>query len=401
MNKLYLHKISAILLAGLLVLTFSCDKHGSSLFDPNYESSRPTPVISEILPVGGYLAGVDSIIIKGENFAIGLDSMTINFSGVPGTIKSSTPTQMVVRPGQIVGDSIKVLLSVRGSEFFSNDYYYSLKEAIFAIPGYDEHHNSTGLTVNAAGDVIFSLQNENGANQGIKVWRSNDDLVEDYLPSKVNWRAMKVGPDGLLYAVQGNFAVYREDAGVIDIKPYAIGVPSEAYRNLDFGTDNYLWVVGKNDNILRVNISNGSITRFPFSAELRAVRYYDGILYVGGNVGGSEQIWKFDVVNNQLQNEVLLLNIDKAEYPDLQILEITLDVEGTLYIGANTGSGIYTWSNTNGLKELYAGLIKPTAFSFAWIDSYLVASVTNQNGSTRHPLKINVLKQGAPYLGIE
>src|SRR5690554_3193697 len=120
MNKISLHKITTIVLAGLLVVTASCDKHASSLFDPDYESSQPTPVISEILPAGGYLAGVDSLIIKGENFVSGLDSMTINFGGVPGTIKSSTTTQMVVRPGFKVGNNIDVLISVRGSESFSN-----------------------------------------------------------------------------------------------------------------------------------------------------------------------------------------------------------------------------------------------------------------------------------------
>ncbi|MEX2364380.1 MAG: IPT/TIG domain-containing protein, partial [Balneolaceae bacterium] len=238
----------------------SC-REGNSIYNPEYEPSKADPVITSITPEDGYLSGIDSIIVHGENFSDDVDEMTISFDGQTGTILSATPTKLGVRPAQIIGDEIEVRVSSRGAINFSNTVTYKLEGAINSIPGYNQTHNSTGITRNADGDIIFSLQNESGANQGIKVWRVNND-VEDYLPSSSNWVAMKIGPDGLLYAVRGIYAVYRENNGGIDNSPYAIGDPSESYRNLDFGVGNYLWVVGDNEDIIRADISDGSIERF-------------------------------------------------------------------------------------------------------------------------------------------
>lgn len=391
--------IKNFLLLVLVITAFTSCKEGDSLYDPDIEFN-PDPVINSITPEEGYLAGVDSIIIHGENFSTEEDGNLVFFDGQAGIVLSATETELGVRPAQVIGDNIEVKVSSLGALNFSNTVTYKLDKVIYPIPGYNQIHHTTGLTKNAAGDIIFSLQDDKGVNQGVKVWRTTD-VVEDYLPSKSNWVAMKVGPDGLLYAVRNIYAVYRENAGDIDNSPYAIGNTTEIYRNLDFGSDNYLWVVGNNKNIIRVDISDASIERFPFTADLRAVRYFDGKLYVGGVVGGNEQIWSFDVVNNQLQNKTLVVEIDKAQNPNLLIQEITFSEDGAMYIGANTGSGIYTWTEEDGLKAMYEGLVKPTGFSFTWVESFLVASITAQDQTTRHPLKIDTRKEGAPYLGVE
>jgi hypothetical protein len=107
------------------------------------------------------------------------------------------------------------------------------------------------------------------------------------------------------------------------------------------------------------------------------------------------------VSNGQASNPQKFLNISDVTSVDLNFFSLTFDASGTLFIGANTGTGIYTWNEDNGFNEFYPGLIEPTGYSFAWTENFLVASATNREEDTRYALKIDVRREGAPYYGIE
>ena len=392
------------------LVAVSC-KDSDSVFDPDFEFA-PDPVITSIEPVEGYLAGIDSITIIGENFGSSVDEVTVDFDGTPGIVLSASPTRLGIRPAPVVGENVGVKVSARNAVNFSNVVSYKLDEAIFPIFGYTQAENSSAITVNKDGDIVFGLLNASGISQGIKRWRS-DDTVEDYLPSQNNWLSLKFGPDDSIYGVFNNFGVYRELNGSIDTNPFAVGNGDERFRSIDFGKNDFLWVVGDNENIARVNVSDGSITRFPFTANLRAVRYYDDKLYVAGvftaDTVQTQEIWSIDVSSSdELTNPVQLYSSgNEMSEEDIQFLDITFDIDGQMYLGTNTGSGVYTWSQEKGLNEFYPGLISATGFSLSWLDSFLVASIRNLDEDTRkpkgtrHPTKIDIRKQGAPYLGIE
>lgn len=400
--KLKIYK--SLFLSALLITSITACKEGNSIYDPEDISDEATPVINSITPEAGYLAGIDSITVIGKNFSNDPIELNIDFAGQPGTILNASETELTVRPAQVIGDSVPVRVSAHGALDFSNTYYYPLDQATFQAPGYNETRNTTGIASNAEGDIFFNLQNDEGANRGIWVWRT-DDTIENITSSSFNWQNLKIGPNGLVYAVNGNFAVYRVDGGSIDTNPYIIGNEEENYRSIDFGKNNdYLWVVGDNENIIRANIDNLSIERFPFSANLKAVRYYDGQLFVGGTVANdtTDQVWKFDVVDDDLQNPQHLFTLDdELELEETtRLFDITFDMDGKMYISANMGTGIYTWTAEDGLEEMYQGLIQPTGYSLTWVDNFLVGSIKNQGQSTRYPLKIDIRKQGAPYYGI-
>lgn len=398
-----------------LILIVSC-KDSDSLFDPDFEFA-PDPVITSIEPVEGYLAGIDSITIFGQNFGSSVDEVTVDFDGTPGIVLSATPTKLGIRPAAVVGENVGVKVSARNAVNFSNTVSYKLDEAIFPIPGYTKAENSSAIAVDKNGDIVFGLLNASGISQGIKVWRT-DDTVGDYLPSQNNWLSLKFGPDDSIYGVFNNFGVYRELNGSIDTNPFAVGNQDERFRSIDFGKNDFLWVVGDNENIMRVDISvstfdGSNIVRFPFSANLRAVRYYNDKLYVAGvftdNMVETQEIWSIDVSSSdELTNPVQLYSSgNEISEEDIQLLDITFDIDGQMYLGTNTGSGVYTWSQEKGLREFYPGLISATGLSLSWLDSFLVASIRNidedtgKPNETRHPTKIDIRKQGAPYLGIE
>src|SRR5690606_32869113 len=140
-------------------------KEGSSLYYSEVEFNSD-PIIHSITPDGGYLARIDSIVIHGENFSVEKDDNQVFFNVQPGIILSASDTELGVSPAQIIDNNIEVMVSSLGALNFSNTVTYQLDQAIFPIPGYNQIHHTTGLTKNAAGDIIFNLQNASGANQG-------------------------------------------------------------------------------------------------------------------------------------------------------------------------------------------------------------------------------------------
>jgi len=403
--------MKSLIPAGFLILFGAmliqgCTSESTSLFDPDYTPDRPDPSISVIEPQDGWLAGVDEVTIRGENFSEVADENRVYFDGIPGIVHSSTTSEMVVRPARVISENVDVKLSVRRAINFSNELEYRLDQAVFQAPGSIPNDNALAITTNAEGNIIFGYQ-EGGAPRGIRKWNVEEGTVERILPSQFNWTSLKVGPDGLLYGARNIFGIYRETPdGQIDSNPFGIGNSGENYVDMDFDEDGYLWTVGDNDFVFRVDISDGSVTRFPFEANLRSVRYYDGKLYLGGRIPdgsetGSLEVWTMDINNGQATNPQRYLNISDVSDADFNMLAITFDVNGRMYMGANTGTGIYTWSEAEGFREFYPGLIEPNGYSFAWDGEFLIASATNRDEETRFALRIDTRTQGAPYFGVE
>lgn len=409
MNRLKLQFMKTFVLlvfAIFATILTGCEGESTSLFDPDYEPERPDPEISVIEPEGNWLAGVDEVIIRGENFSEVADENRVYFDGIPGIINSSTTSEIRVRPARVIGENLPVKVTVRGAINFSNSIEYDLLQAIFPAPGSIPNDNALGIATNAEGDIYFSYQ-EGGVPRGIRRWDTENESTERYLPSQFNWTALKIGPDGLVYGARNIFGIYRETAsGTIDNNPFAVGNSGEAYRDIDFDPDHNLWAVGNNENIFKIDIASGSVERFPFEADLRAVRYYDGKLYMGGRFddgseAGSLEVWTMDINNGQASNPQQFLNVSEVANQTFTLFSLTFDAAGTLFMGTDTGTGIFTWNGSDGLEEFYPELIEPTGYSFAWTENFLVASATSREEDTRFALKIDVRREGAPYYGIE
>ena len=396
-----------ILILAILFLSLAgCDEGTTSLYDPNYEADRTDPIISLIEPESGWIEGVDTVTVRGENFSSVPEENSVYFDGIPGTVHEASPTELKLRPPRVVGEELPVKIAVRFAINFSNETEYRLDQAVFPAPGSISNDNVLGIATDSSGDIYFAYQ-ESGVARGIRKWDTSANTVEMILNSQFNWTSLKIGPDGLLYGARNIFGIYRETpSGTIDNNPFAVGNSGEAYRDIDFDPDHNLWAVGNNDNIFKIDIESGSFDRFPFEGDLSAVRYYDGKLYMAGRFDdgtedGSLEIWTMDINNGAASNPNIFLKLSDVTNLTFSIFSLTFDEEGRIYIGANTGTGIYTYSQSEGFLEFYPGLIEPDGFSLAWTGKFLVASATNRSEETRHALKIDVRKEGAPYFGTQ
>lgn len=379
-------KIAVI--AALIIL--SC-KDGISVYDPDYQSSEPRPVISNISPVDGYLAGVDSVIVTGENFSSVIDELTINFGGSPGVIKSATETQLVVRPGTITGDTVSVLVSRRGAEFFSNSYPYRLDPAIVNHPGLDANYRPLSVIAVDADESIYGFVN---ISSDIKFRKITKEGVISTYSGKTrfnNYTGAKFGSDGTLYLV----SPASPAAAIFTMPPggnapgavegvWAFPPASDRARFVDLAFDNngYIWVVGNNENIYRYTFSDKSLKRFPFAENLRVSYVYNNELYVAGSDSIGQKVWKFSIDGSgdlSSPEEVLILTGSQGS-----IRSLTFDTDGRMYLAVVEGEhGILVFDQNNKLTPLYEFVLEGAYYSLTWDEegNIIGAVSSGQNGS--------------------
>lgn len=398
-----------VLLAVLATGLISC-KEGNSVYDPGYEPSKPNPVVTNITPENGYLAGVDSVIIIGENFASHPDSVIVNFGGSAGVVKSATETRLVVRPGTIWGDNLDVRVGVRGAEFFSEPYQYDLIQPFGFYPGVDESNTPTSPVAVDAQNNIYTIINTNGI---IRYTRISPDgtITTDMTryPGELNendnpypsdstmrftaYSTMEVGPNGDLFMAQQNLrAIFSKEFGNDLQEDVWVASSSGNLKIRDFVFDNngYLWVVGADsDQIHRFNTANRNESKTPFAGALSSVAFYsnNNELFVGGEIDGGQKVWKFtiDGGGNLTQGG---LYFDYGQHYEGSVSDMIFASNGELII--TTGREINDVSKPSMVRvfpdgrheAFYEGMLKPGATSITWRDDeFAVVTIRGEENS--------------------
>lgn len=427
-NRYTQHFIGLIFIS---VLFISCtDTSSNSLFDENYQSSRPNPIVSSISPSNEYIAGVGQIVISGENFSTNPSENFVYFGQSRGVILSSTSTEIVVRPPNTPSDNLEIKVSVLFAEKFSEPRAYALKPAISRVEGLENADSPSAVSVGLNGN-IYVYNAASGINEGI-IQITPEGVRSVYVPPRA-WRysIAKIGPDGRMFMVRGGtFAI-------IYVAPAGGGVDGFFIRNnpasredigrvedFDFDNNGNLWAGGLNAGtnlagIYRVNAlattvndAVASSVKFDFDADVRAVRYFNGSLYVGALKDGIKGVWRFPVLaNSDLDIPELYFTLPST-YVTSNITAITFAASGEMFVGTNSTSNspiLIVQPGGTDFVDFYPGVITPTVQSLFWesgTNNLLMtrAGVVNaqgQNVTTPALFRIATFYDGAPNFGIK
>jgi hypothetical protein len=427
-NKFKQHFIGLVLVS---VFVVSCtDTSSNSLFDKNYQSSRPDPIITSVSPSNEYIAGVGQIVITGENFSANPAENFVYFGPNRGTVLSSTNTEIVVRPPNTPSDNLELKVSVLFAEKFSEPREYALKPAISSVPGLENADSPSAVSVGPNGN-IYVYNAASNINEGIiQITPDGDRSV--YVPPRA-WRynVAKIGPDGRMFMARGGtFAI-------IYVAPAGGGVDGFFIRNnpatredigrvedFDFDNNDNLWAGGLNAGtnlagIYRVDVLATTVNeavvssvKFDFDADVRAVRYFNNSLYVGAIKDGVKGVWRFPVLaNDDLDTPELYFTLP-SRYVTGYITAITFTATGEMFVGTNSTTNAPILIVQPGGAEsadFYPGVISPTIQSLFWESGtrnllMTRAGVVNsegQNVTTPALFRIATFYDGAPNFGIE
>jgi hypothetical protein len=385
----------------LVVFWAGCENDTTpSLYDPNV-TSQPDPVISSITPAGGWLAGVGTITITGSNFAANKVDNLVYFNDVVAEVVEASPTQLKIKSPVLVKDSIQVKISVYKAPRFSNTVLYKLQAAVSELYAFKTFEEPWGIACDAEGNVYVSLVS-NGVGAGVKKI-TPDGVLSNYAPkgSETKYSALKMGPNGVLYAARIQRVIFQIPAGGGTPAVFASTGLGTIY-DLDFDAEKNIWAAGNNDFIYRVK-PDKTIKAFPFRANVRSVRVFDNYVYLAGNRDGQEKVWRLRIVSaDELgpEEEYFDFSTIPAGAAGAGIYAITFAADGDMYLGTDANEAIFVVHSNKTYEPLYAGLFSPKSLLFAWgKGTELYVTRERAGTSTQMIVRINTLKNGAPYYG--
>jgi len=401
MNKLLFSLKAIFYLCLSIFILVGCEAdRQESLYDPDAPKGL-TPEIIAISPVDGTLAGLGEVTITGKNFSSNKDEVMVFFDTERAQLLEATPTQLVVLAPNIFGDSIKIKVVIHKVELFSNIFLYKLMPPVLEIGKFLKQDVAFGIAIDVAGNLYVSFDN-----QEIKKITPSD-VTTSFVPKTTFLLAhnMKMGPGNTIYA-----AVAGRIRKIATIDPDGIEGTftslSGSPRDLDFDVNGNIWVAaGSNIYLVKPDKSSTKISSFPIL--LRSVRVFNGFLYVSGRdeMTKEAKIWRAEILGENLGDTEVVLDVTAATWlEEANVLCVTFSADGEMLLGTDHPNGIFIYREADGSHEaLYNGLIEGDIYSMSWDDGpylYAVRQFKDEDGNIiAKILKINMMKEGAPYWG--
>ena len=373
-----------------------CKKEYPSIWNPN-QQYRPNPVITRVEPDSTF-AVIGIVTITGENFSSSKDSDYVYFDGVEGTVLSATDTQLIVQAPNIAGDSLRIKVRVVGALLFGEYYPYKLLYAAIEYGGFSDVDDAYGVACDKDENLYVSLSGK----KIVKVTPNGER--QDYAETSFDHASgMKMGPGGYIYYVNILRYMFRvlPEGGKDEL--FAT-LPGGTY-DLDFGPSGNIYCGGSGGAIYRVRPDGSSEKAADYSSiSIKAVRVFNGYVYVGGDSTGHQCIWRNQIISaDSLGPKELYFDWSNEIGPTSKVLSITFATDGDMYVGTDATEAIIIVHPDGSHEPLYPGALEPRSYALCWGNGqYLYVNRRSDDPAKRRIIRINMLdKKGAPYYGRE
>lgn len=359
-----------------------------------------TPVINSIDPAEKGLAGITVITITGENFSDIAEENLVYFSSSLAEILQNSTTQLVVRAPNLVSDSIKIKIAVRGAELFSDPSDYILESAISEPFPFKDFEDPYSITVDAEENIYLSYVSAN-VGQGVNKLTPAGELT-NFAPKggETFYNGLKYAGNGVLYGVRSVRAIFRITEAASPAT-YAVLDNGTNMLDLDFDKDKNIWTGGTGGKIYRIPANptgTNDWKSFNFEPAIRSIRIFNDNLYAAASDENGHAVWKMPIIAPDSLGTATKYFDLTANYPLTSALAITFSEDGVLFIGTNYKNPIIAVYPDLSHEEWYAGVLASPADKFAWGNGtdlyYTVGAV-----GARTIIKINMGLNGAPDYG--
>ncbi len=383
-----------------LALINGCNNdYPDSLYNPD-EQFKPDPVITSVVPDSA-LAGIDTLQIMGKNFSPVIEENRVFFNGVRAEVYSATPTLLTVKAPNVPGDSVKIQINVKGALLFAEWFPYKMNKAAIEFFEFGKFDDAYAIACDLEENIYVALKGK----KVIKITQDGERI--DYATLTVDKASgMKVGPNGDIFYLNVLQGIFRIPAGGGNDEVFAI-LPGFAF-DLDFDANDNIYCAGGGNAIYRVKLdkSVSTVLNIP-DISVTALRVFNNYVYFAGNYEGTDVtqptvgIWRSEITSSDgdLGTPEVVFDFG-ANFVGYSIYSITFAEDGTLYIGTEAPEAIVVLSPSGNFKGLYPGVIEPTSFYMTWGNSkFLYVNRKSDVVEKRKIIKLNMLKNGAPYFG--
>lgn len=391
-----------------MVILSGCNEEDkiTSLWNGDYTTPLPAPVITSLAPANQGLAGIEEVTITGSNFSPNVGENFVYFGNVKGTVLQATTTSLLVKAPNFVSDSLNVRVVVQNALSTSNTIQYKLMSAFRVAVEFGTGVSPSAITFDNAGNMYYFLL-------GIKKITPAGD-TSSYAPKGAEslWSSLKFGPDGALYATRGVAGIFRILPGATPASWVTSSAGIGSTNDFDFDQNGNMWAAGNATTISRIK-QDKSVKTFPSpSFVVSGVRVFNGYVYFSGNKDNKEGIWRGEILANEdLGPLELYFDFTAAGYSG-DATSLAFSSDGICYLGVNTklNSGvepIIVIRNDGTSNILYPGVLDPKGKmrcqSLFWGPGphiYYVRRIANTTEPDKEAIvEVYIGKTSAPYFG--
>ena len=403
----------------LVLVVAGCDSgEGESIYDPDAPIGA-TPVIASVSPEGVVLAGVDEVVIRGENFSATPSHNLVFFAdgagqGAPGEVLAASPTELRVKVPNLPNDALRVSVSVRGARNRSNEVALPLVPAF--VPFGDLSAGDKEEVSAIAGDgsgALWASLTVNGGAAGI-VRFGADGVRQPYTSSAFVWSDLALAPDGALYGTRLLRILTRLPEGAAQQVIPPTNLAGASLAATDAADDGTVWAAGS-PAIYRFDLTGG-VVGTPFEGTVRDLLVHQGDVYVAAARGDAASgVWRLPIqADGTLGAETLVYDAVADQGTNARARALAVAQDGTLFVGLGASQAapnavianpVIEVSPSGQARPLYPGVLPSPVQALAWGEGSTLYMIRTQRvDDTTTPATIDrarlfaiqTRRQGAP-----
>jgi hypothetical protein len=249
-----------------------------------------------------------------------------------------------------------------------------------------------------------------GIGIGVKKFPADGSSRVDYATTAgvTKMTGMKMGPLGELYGARNLTVILKIPAGGGSSSNWLVGGGLGKVFDLDFDANKNIWAGGDNASVYRVR-PDKNVKAFAFDANVRSVRVFNGYVYFAAKMrsDNSERVVRFRIVSADsldVMEDYFNFSTSSLYASGQSVYAITFSSDGFMYVGTDATNPIIVVRPDRSAYQLYPGVMSPAHHAFAWgpgpsLYGLRGSATGGVVGSSTAILKINTLKESAPYHG--
>ncbi|MBI2428097.1 MAG: IPT/TIG domain-containing protein [Ignavibacteriales bacterium] len=389
----------SVLMASALLINGCAEDTVEPIYNPNAPEA-PSPAITAIVPGDSGLAGVTDFTITGSNFSNDPSKVIVFFDSQIGKLLQASSTQLVVRPPELVKDSVAVRVSVQGAMSFSNKKFLKLKPAYVLFDSIQSNEEPYAVAIDAQGDLYVSL-NANGIKK-FTPEGSRSNFTPNGPPLGSAMSCMKFSPlDGKLYAVWGLNAIAILPGNNLAGQLWVPMPNQNRPRSLDFDASGNIWAAGSNttdsnNSIVRVTPSKATKAFSLGGGVIRSLKVLNGYLYLAGTMkDSSEKVVRYQIVNlDSLGAQETVFDLASVEGgKGKYIYAMVFTAQGDILLGTDLSNSILKITNGQA-SVVYPDVFTPAFQFLTWGKNTELWGVrVNSTGNKLYKIETQIMGQ--------
>ncbi|NQT62903.1 MAG: IPT/TIG domain-containing protein [Candidatus Marinimicrobia bacterium] len=399
-----------MLLSATFFILIACEEDPKSIYDPDVVGN-PDPIITTVVPDSNFtsdnisFAGIGVVNITGQNFSSTVAYNSVFFDGVPGTVLSSTVTQLRVQLPNVTGDSVKVRVAVRGAYYFAEySEPFPILPAVREVGGFiDSDPYISTISCDNSGNLFV--------NAGRHIHIIEQDSLHTYYDSTrlTGIGKMKMGPEGKNYFIITT-AISRITPPDVVEDIWFKSLP-EALVDFDFNENGTIFIAGVSGLIYPFEAETKTFTvdSTYYGIKIKTIRVFGGDLYVVGDevdevddvdVVQQKAIYTSQITGDDLGEKQLLATLDEIDADGtLSITSIAISQSGSIFLGNKNDPPLIIYENGQ-LSPFHEPILSSPIGALSWgSDDYLYIVRQARGDVTQRVLELDMGQTGAIYYG--